>query len=253
MSLPVPLVVGHHQGDGPDGPLGRGAPSDAALEELATPLPGRGRYTYGIGVTRWTRYLDDPTAPYPGGDASTGGHNRTSLGIVLTGNRSVYPLTLADEVMLGEIGRDARARGFVGPAPTVLAHRAVPGNFTECCGDLVAPPFASYPGDADAWLHFVSAFLGAGPAPSPSTTGEEMIAATSTGKGYWIVDATGAVFAFGDARYMGGANAKPLNAPITGIAPLPDDSGYWLTSKDGGVFAFGAAKYYGNAIGKVHN
>lgn len=91
-----------------------------------------------------------------------------------------------------------------------------------------------------------------GAPPTAITTGARMIARTSTGKGYWIVDSTGAVFAYGDAQYHGGANTTHLNAAIVGIASTPDDGGYWLLGADGGVFAYGNAAFYGAPTGKVH-
>lgn len=91
-----------------------------------------------------------------------------------------------------------------------------------------------------------------GAPPTKITTGARMIARTSTGKGYWIVDSTGAVFAYGDAQYHGGANTTHLNAAIVGIASTPDDGGYWLLGADGGVFAYGNAAFYGAPTGKVH-
>ena len=42
---------------------------------------------------------------------------------------------------------------------------------------------------------------------------------------------------------MGG---QPLNEPIVGIAPTPDNLGYWLVAKDGGIFAFGDAPFDGS-------
>lgn len=84
------------------------------------------------------------------------------------------------------------------------------------------------------------------PAPKPKNKGDEMIAATSTGNGYWQVRTTGAVFAWGDATYHGGANTGDLAAGdvIVGIAGHGTD-GYWLSATSGAVFAFGSAKYYG--------
>jgi hypothetical protein len=38
-----------------------------------------------------------------------------------------------------------------------------------------------------------------------------------------------------------------LNAPIVGVAALPDGHGYWEVGADGGVFSFGAAGFYGSA------
>lgn len=92
---------------------------------------------------------------------------------------------------------------------------------------------------------------GPGGNPVPETTHPPMwgIVRTSSGKGYWTFDNTGAVFAFGDAKYHGGANAPDVShAPVTGMAPTPDDGGYWLLGADGGVFAFGNAEYHGAVV-----
>src|SRR5580704_7599969 len=48
------------------------------------------------------------------------------------------------------------------------------------------------------------------------------------GTGYWLVTANGTVYAFGNAKYYGGANNIALNGPIVGIVPTPDGLGYWL-------------------------
>jgi hypothetical protein len=37
-----------------------------------------------------------------------------------------------------------------------------------------------------------------------------------------------------------------LNAPIVGVAALPQGGGYWEVGADGGVFAFGGAQFYGS-------
>lgn len=71
---------------------------------------------------------------------------------------------------------------------------------------------------------------------------------TSPAGGYWIVDAAGAVTAYGGATDYGSAPAH-LNQPIVGIVSTSDGLGYWLVARDGGVFAFGDAAYSGNALG----
>ena len=86
--------------------------------------------------------------------------------------------------------------------------------------------------------------------------GSEMIAATESGQGYWIAKPDGAVYAFGDAQFEGGANdpdaagpggsVVPAGAQIVGIAGRGRD-GYWLTASDGSVYAFGSAPYLGRA------
>ena len=48
------------------------------------------------------------------------------------------------------------------------------------------------------------------------------IATTSDGKGYWLVDADGGVFALGDATYLGGPRTR-LAAPVVGIAATTSD------------------------------
>jgi hypothetical protein len=72
------------------------------------------------------------------------------------------------------------------------------------------------------------------------------MAATPTGKGYWLVDEAGGVHAFGDARYRGSVAGIALNRPIVGMAATPTGGGYWLVASDGGIFAFGDASFDGS-------
>ena len=75
------------------------------------------------------------------------------------------------------------------------------------------------------------------------------IAATHTGRGYWLTAADGGVFAFGDAAFYGSMGAQHLNAPIVGMATSPTGRGYWLVGADGGVFAYGDAAFEGSTVG----
>ena len=73
------------------------------------------------------------------------------------------------------------------------------------------------------------------------------MAATSDGKGYWLVASDGGVFSFGDATFYGSmGNNATLNEPVVGIATTSDGKGYWLVASDGGVFSFGDATFYGS-------
>jgi len=81
------------------------------------------------------------------------------------------------------------------------------------------------------------------PAEKETEDGDEMIAATATGEGYWTATKDGAVYAFGDAAYKGNAHGK-VTGRIVGIGGR-DNDGYWLLASDGGVFAFGSAQFYG--------
>ncbi|HUA96168.1 MAG TPA: hypothetical protein VMB82_11665 [Acidimicrobiales bacterium] len=74
------------------------------------------------------------------------------------------------------------------------------------------------------------------------------MARTPDGEGYWLSQAGGGVYSFGDAHFYGslpGLGVVP-HAPIVGIEPTPDGKGYWLVGADGGVFAFGDARFHGS-------
>lgn len=90
---------------------------------------------------------------------------------------------------------------------------------------------------------------GAGSVPTPSTSPMRGLVRTKTGNGYWTYNAEGAVFAFGDAAYHGGANSPDVSSgEIVGMDSTPDDQGYWLVAADGGVFAYGSAKFHGAVV-----
>ena len=81
------------------------------------------------------------------------------------------------------------------------------------------------------------------------------IAATPTGMGYWLAQAGGGVFSYGNAAFHGSLPRGPGGlgvipaAPISAIAATPSGGGYWLVGQDGGVFAFGDAGFYGSLPG----
>jgi hypothetical protein len=89
---------------------------------------------------------------------------------------------------------------------------------------------------------------GATPSPTPPTQQDnDMIDATPSGKGYFTTTRDGAVYAFGDAVFRGGANEKntlPAGRTIVGIACCAND-GYWLLSSGGDLYSYGSAQYYG--------
>ena len=92
------------------------------------------------------------------------------------------------------------------------------------------------------------------PTPTPVTTRQEqnMIAATPSGNGDWLLHADGSVWSMGDAQYFGGCNvgaSAPFPAGVTAvsIAAHPGGQGYWIYSSAHGVYAFGAAGFHGNA------
>jgi hypothetical protein len=73
------------------------------------------------------------------------------------------------------------------------------------------------------------------------------IAVTPSGGGYWLAQAGGGIYSFGDAHFYGSlpqAGVSPA-APVVGMA-ASDGGGYWLVGSDGGIFAFGDAHFYGS-------
>lgn len=74
------------------------------------------------------------------------------------------------------------------------------------------------------------------------------MAPTPSGSGYWLSQAGGGVYSYGNAAFQGslpGLGVTPA-APIVAMASTPDGRGYWLAGADGGIFAFGDAHFYGS-------
>jgi hypothetical protein len=63
--------------------------------------------------------------------------------------------------------------------------------------------------------------------------------ATATTHGYWLVAANGAIYAYGDAAFLGPASLLALRAPIVGMARFVGGTGSWLVASDGGIFTYG--------------
>ena len=124
---------------------------------------------------------------------------------------------------------------------TVKALETVPGSGIGVAGAPEVP--------TNAYLWFQT-LPGAGPAtpgplssscvthlPSGSVVGG---AALDDGTGYYEVDRSGDVAAFGAAACYGSLTGTTLNQPIVGMAVDRATGGYWLVGADGGVFAFNA-------------
>ena len=98
----------------------------------------------------------------------------------------------------------------------------------------------------------VTPYEGAPSLGSPASLGLHLskpimgMAATPTGRGYWLVGSDGGVFSFGDATFYGSTGSIHLNQPIVGMAATPTGRGYWLVASDGGIFSFGDAAFHGS-------
>ena len=76
------------------------------------------------------------------------------------------------------------------------------------------------------------------------------MAATSDGKGYYLVGSDGGIFTFGDARFHG--SVPGINKHVHNIVGMVvnGSAGYMLVGSDGGVFNFGQSHFYGSLPGQ---
>ncbi|MCU1491787.1 MAG: SpoIID/LytB domain protein, partial [Acidimicrobiaceae bacterium] len=88
------------------------------------------------------------------------------------------------------------------------------------------------------------------PTTSPTTTTpvkSTPIVAPAPGKGYWVVSASGTIYAYGDASLFGQPTAAQLaGAKVTALVATSNGEGYWVVSSKGAVLAYGNAKSYGS-------
>jgi hypothetical protein len=192
-------------------------------------------------AVRPVQHVDTGVRAWHGG----GTLNDTSIGVETEGCGSPPHAEPLNEYQLDSFaGLMAWAHGAHGIPLQKSETATTPGlNYHRCQGGFnTACPCDVRVNQRDEILRRAG---GAAPAPS-QRKGRTMIASTD-GDGYWTTTSDGAVYAFGDAQFHGGANAPDVTQPgveIIGIAGRRKD-GYWLYASDGSVFAFGSAGFYG--------
>jgi hypothetical protein len=90
----------------------------------------------------------------------------------------------------------------------------------------------------------------AGDDPIVSTPLPPITPTTPLRTGYWMVDATGEVYGFGDARDAGDdvAVLAGTGAEAIDLEPTPSGDGYWILDSRGHVTAHGDAVHRGNVL-----
>lgn len=174
--------------------------------------------------------------------------NDTSIGVETEGCGSPPHADPFTERQLNDFGNLMRWAHEVHGVPLVLSETATtPGlNYHRCQGgfNTACPCDVRLNARAEI-LRRAGGSVTTAPPSAPRRRGKNMICETASGGGYWTTTGDGAVYAFGDAKYCGGANDPPkVTGEIVGIAGRGND-GYWLLASDGGVFAFGSAHYFG--------
>lgn len=131
--------------------------------------------------------------------AHTARWNSTSFGICWVGNYDERNPTVQQLDATRWLISDLTKRGHLLPGADILGHldvfaTACPGQKLYDVLDVIRHPWEGTTVPDDPNVH---------QAQAPIVAFE----ATPTGNGYWIVTADGAVFAFGDAKYLGRVNA----------------------------------------------
>ena len=142
-------------------------------------------------------------------------------------------------------------------APAVTAPSAAPGPVGYAAVSTQSAPAASpaAPRRSGYWMldesGTVHAFGDAGQFGSVPAGRAVDLEPSPGASGYWVVDESGAVAAFGDAPGLGGLSRGTLLAgeSVTSLSRTPSGGGYWLFTTRGRVFAFGDAVHHGDMAG----
>lgn len=72
------------------------------------------------------------------------------------------------------------------------------------------------------------------------------VATAPGGRGYWLLDSDGNVYAFAGAPYLGGVPqvTQVADVPVC-LVPTPTGRGYWIVDRRGGICGFGDMWYGG--------
>jgi hypothetical protein len=84
---------------------------------------------------------------------------------------------------------------------------------------------------------------------SATSSADQFTYQSAVAQGYFLVQSTGKVSAYGNANSTLGDNSGVVGkAPTVGLAVTPSGNGYWELDSDGGIFTYGDAAFYGSAV-----
>jgi hypothetical protein len=86
---------------------------------------------------------------------------------------------------------------------------------------------------------------GPGPGTNPGTTNPIPVKPSQSGRsGYWMLGSDGKVYAFGQAKNLGGPTL-PAGIAAADLETTPSGNGYWIADSAGNVYGYGDAAFQG--------
>jgi hypothetical protein len=183
-------------------------------------------------------------APFDGGSALTGFDIRVNGGTAIQRGASVTSLTIGGLTPGSTV------------SVTVAARNAIGTSALSSAGTGRAGANVGY------WMlernGHIYRFGGAADFASPTLApGVVAVDAESTpsGNGLLVLTSDGAVFAFGDAPFLGGVDRSGFGAGerVSSISITPSGTGYWVFTNRGRVVTFGNAQSFGDLTSFVLN
>ncbi len=239
-SAPVPSLLQSLQqllGSGLPHPT---SPATTTTQPAATAKPGTASAptTTRPGATTTTTTSPKSGSTSSGGCSSSTKANATPAPSTTTSRPGTSPSPT------GQTGTKSAQPGSTTPCPPTTVKPATTTTTT-------APPRSTPAAPTIAKAAPATPAASPSPAPGPAASGPALASllapvggSAADGQGYWLANAAGSVYSYGDAHAF---PAQPVGAKVVGVTATPDGGGYWLVTADGGVNSFGDAKFFGSA------
>jgi hypothetical protein len=202
---------------------GSGAPASSA-QTAVVPAAGVGGY---LLYTAYGNIFNSSGATWYGSPNSSGWRPSDVAGLAPSADGRGYWLAESSGRVTPYGG--AAAHPAIRPAHPVIGIAAAPGGYLlyTAYGNVYNSSGATWYGSPSAGGEHVSDIVGLAP--------------TADGRGYWLIDAAGHVYAYGDAATH--PAIRPAH-PVIGIATVP--GGYLLYTAYGNIYNSAGAGWYGS-------
>jgi hypothetical protein len=238
---------------------------DGVPEVVVSSGDGYVRAYYGNGRLMWAKQLTFNNTR-PGGGASSpiiadvNGDGQND--VVASNDWAYHILNGANGALMGQVNKwlsseAAAAVGNFGPAGWKLIvnsfntpeHRNVLSAY-DMPAPRKTPPWPMFHQAGD---HRGGPIGKALPPPGYCRRpGSHGTPSDASSHGYWVAGATGSVYAFKGAPYVGNANGR-VHGRVVGMGQTSTGNGYYLLDSAGVIFPFGDARSYGSMAGRHLN